>query len=341
MLWTRVRSFARRTAGPVIRWLGPLAFPTLAVIGAGAGALLLFYDGYPDQPGDEGYRFVHRGPTALWIVLLLGQTAFWAVLAAPLAASVYELRRWRRARFTVVGLLLLGISVYAYRRGVETVDVMNPLPNHEVKMKTLTYTGGALAFVAGFGMWCVWAAADRALAERRQTPAAGAWLRRVGALPDGEPAGDPVERYLRLRSLLERLLALAGAIVGAAILGTGALRNAILSWEQAMSPGEEIIADEFFADELVLAYGLFLSALLALFYAGPALRLQKYGEELRDAIAAPSWPPALGWESRAEERTKLSTLLQLDLGATTSFRAGVAILAPLATSIVGVLLGGD
>ena len=82
-----------------------------------------------------------------------------------------------------------------------------------------------------------------------------------------------------------------------------------------------------------------MSALLALIYIPPFQRLRTVGARLRDAYAPPLWPPHPDWRKRAEERAALGELLRLQVTPTASLGAGLAILAPLASSMVARLLG--
>jgi hypothetical protein len=60
---------------------------------------------------------------------------------------------------------------------------------------------------------------------------------------------------------------------------------------------------------------------------------------MRDAQLPERWPPAEGWKDRADERAAIDRLLKLELTSAASFRAGVAILAPLASSLLSRALG--
>jgi hypothetical protein len=73
---------------------------------------------------------------------------------------------------------------------------------------------------------------------------------------------------IQARTKLLALLSAVGALIGAAVLTTGALRNALLA---ARSPDGKAVK---YPIEYVLVYGLFFSALLAVIYIPVYLHLQ-------------------------------------------------------------------
>ena len=86
-------------------------------------------------------------------------------------------------------------------------------------------------------------------------------------------------------------------------------------------------------------YGAYLTLLLALFYAPVYLRLLEAGRANLDAACPLGDPSSAGWTDSYEKRKKLQEYLQLEVTASASFRAGVAIFAPLASALVALLLG--
>src|SRR5947207_2597102 len=86
-------------------------------------------------------------------------------------------------------------------------------------------------------------------------------------------ATKPVyEWYLELRIVLQRVLAVEGAILGAAILATGSLRNSVVVWHHNDATA--------FPREFVLMYGGFFTLLLALLYAPVYQTLLETGRKL-------------------------------------------------------------
>ena len=123
-------------------------------------------------------------------------------------------------------------------------------------------------------------------------------------------------------------------MIGAAVLATGGLRNAVLAY--SASPGAHAVD---FPREFVLMYGIFYSAVLALVYVPTYARLSEVGRAIRDrSLPAPEMTDQ-SWTRRYEARTRADEFLQLGLSTSQSFRAGVAILTPLAGSLLGLLIG--
>ena len=89
----------------------------------------------------------------------------------------------------------------------------------------------------------------------------------------------------------------------------------------------------------MLFYGAYLTLLLALFYAPVYLRLLEAGRANLDAACKLEEPTSPTWADTYDKRKKLQEHLQLEVTTSASFRAGVAILAPLASALVALLLG--
>jgi hypothetical protein len=88
----------------------------------------------------------------------------------------------------------------------------------------------------------------------------------------------------------------------------------------------------------VLLYGGFLAGLLALLYLPTSSRLQARARQARDQLFPLPPQDRQGWESQISQRKSLEEVLQLHVGPWHAFQIGVAILAPLLTSMLSVLL---
>ena len=158
-------------------------------------------------------------------------------------------------------------------------------------------------------------------------------------MPAKRPAGRPaisvqekIEVLLDLRAYLQRFITLLGAMVTLAALAKGALRQAILATGGNASE---------FPPEYVLLQGAYFTGLLALVYIPTYSILAAVGADLVDSVY-PVTAPDLDWDNLSEwqaNRKSLEELLQLRSGAIHNLRASVSILAPVATSVVSVLLG--
>ena len=69
-------------------------------------------------------------------------------------------------------------------------------------------------------------------------------------------------------------------------------------------------------------------------------QLQLAGRWLVEHYSRFCEPDSPDWDAAVAKRTQLITLLQLELSLSGSLTAGAAILAPLATALVGLLLPG-
>jgi hypothetical protein len=139
-----------------------------------------------------------------------------------------------------------------------------------------------------------------------------------------------IEDFLAWREVLHRLLVVQGVILGSAILAVAALRSAILAGSSFVFP-----------QELVIGFGLAASASLPVVYAPVNVSLVHAGRRLRDAAFPLPAVDAPDWSERLDRRARFETLLGIDRSIGANFQASLGILTPLASSVVGVLLGID
>lgn len=147
--------------------------------------------------------------------------------------------------------------------------------------------------------------------------------------PENPPTREDLERFLALRRDLTSLLAVAGALIGLATLATGALRLAVLATDRLQ-----------FASEYVVAYGLFFTGLLAIGFAPAFLAMRGAGARLRDSAHPLTAPNDADFTEVIAKRAALDVILETNLSASATFKAGVAILTPLAGSMLGLVLPG-
>ena len=186
-----------------------------------------------------------------------------------------------------------------------------------------------------------------------------------------EPGKKPVrkervERFVGLRAELTTLLAITALLIGLATLASGALREAVLaenvvpryrdkaitciadaSGESATTVRAQLgaLSDGYpeclvwkFDRRYVLAYGALFSAMLALAFAPVFIVMRRAGDGLReDAYELPGPSDAAFFEV-VEKRRAFDALLQTNLSSTVVFKAGAAILTPLAASLVSTLV---
>jgi hypothetical protein len=286
----------------------------LAVAGVVVVLLILFADRVLGTPGWVGYTpdrnaALKEPGWSLWVVLVVGQGALWGVLLPLLLSAHARLRVEVSVRdlvATLSPLIVLSAVIDVVRY---TAQVKSPLPGHFGKVTVVTWVGTLVALVAVAGIVRVGRAA---------------WsLEVVGR---GAPA---LEEYLELRSRLRQFLLIAGAVVGGAVLAAGALANAIDGYRGQMGRPES-----------ALVYGLFLSTLLAAVYAPAFAALRGAGERVLEELEPSLEPGDDGWPLGTPRRRELRAHLELDAGLVESLRVGVAVLAPLASGLVSLLLSG-
>lgn len=287
----------------------------LAAAGAVAVAAVLFLDSTLGTPGWADYSPERRDSLresdwSFWLALMLGQGVLWGVLVPLLWRAHARLPRpvvWRDLVLTV-GLLAavtVAVDVARYSGRIES-----PLPGHFGKATVVTWMGTAVA---------LWAVAGMVRVGR------AAWQLR------GEESGsEELATYLGLRDGLRQFLFAAGAVIGGAVLVSGALQIAADGY-----------AGQTRRTDAVLLYGLLLSTLLAAAYAPAFGALRDAGERLLERLEPAATEGSPDWPLGTQRRRELRAYLELDAGLFQSLRVGIAILAPLASGLVTLLLSGN
>jgi hypothetical protein len=297
----------RTGASEITTWKVILVF----LLGAAVGFVVLFAD-LPSW--DEGHRAAARSSAVvLWAMLMCTQTGFWLLALVWLRPTVRELPPgYRRAnRNEIVGstIAILVIVVTAAVAGIVRTPWPNYLPGHPVKLGVLTVLGGLVGLVAARGVWI-----------------AHGGLKLLARKDLGSE--ESLSTYLSIQDCVGRFLGTLGVILGILVLSTGAQRRAVLSYDPTTQYGFE----------LVLAYGFLASILVAAVYLPTYLTLNDVGHRIRDA-ACPTLPPSDDdWAVQTEKREKLGQLLGLDQGPFSRLKTSAAILTPLLSSLVGLLL---
>lgn len=287
------------------------------LVGGVLGFLVLFADA---PTWDHPHRVAARSSTiVLWAALMCAQTAFWALALFWLLPTIRSLpAEYARAnRSEIVGsTLAVATIIGAYAIGG---IVHNPwpdyLPGHAVKLVVLTVLGAVVSLVAARGIWFVHGG-----------------LKELGRRQVGS---ESLETFLSLQEALRRFLGVLGAIIALLVLSTGAHRQAVLSYSEHHHPP----LHTRYGFELVLIYGFLATILVAAIYLPTSLTRRDIGGRIRDAVV-PLFPlrSDTNLADQIQERESIGRLLALDRGIFGDFRAGVAILAPLLASLVGLLL---
>jgi hypothetical protein len=172
----------------------------------------------------------------------------------PIARALDQVRAWWRPRAVAAySSVVLGSTAVVGLVATELVKYPRGLPGHSTKIAIVTALATFVAALAAAGVACVACGAEQIQQDLAASPSVSTadWERQT-------------EMYLQMRAALDSLLACTAAIIGAAIISTGALRDATIAWQHALNPADT--AETIFPQEQVLAYGVFYSAVLALLY---------------------------------------------------------------------------
>ena len=108
------------------------------------------------------------------------------------------------------------------------------------------------------------------------------------------------------------------------------MRRAVIAYD---------VPEKDFPVIVVLVYGAYFSMLLILLYLPAFLKLQKLGQILNDKITE------LGTGDKSEDaadeiklKEKLENLLQINESAQQRLKAGIAVLSPLISGIMSILV---
>jgi hypothetical protein len=305
---------------------------------------------------DVGEAFSSTPEFLFWLLALGGQAAVWLVALPYVLATAWQRGRDLRAHGALgalalvsVGLTALILLAIAVRftvgardnsngdlRGVPNGDTW-PLPNHTDRVGPLVLFAMLVVIAAVIGMWL-----------------GGIALREIAR----NPSVDDVPRFVALRNEINTLLTIAGVLIGLGTLASGLLREAVLATNEiglAQKPETQPFArieDDpstalveayrtalEFDPKYVALYGLFFTVLLALAFAPVYLALRSAAHELREHTLPLPPPTANEFDEVRGKRQALDDFLQTNLSAFGNFKAGIAILSPLAGSLTALVLG--
>lgn len=281
-----------------------------------AGFHLIAYS--PPRYGECEKVFSSLDWILIWRCLVGFQTANWSIFLIVLAQNLPRFLKpyFHRQPIHLAGtimvtlLLLLGMS----KGGV---SLQAPLYNFQIKLWILNFIGFLISLLAGLGIWLIQIALQR--------------------LIDGEKRSDErkITRFLELREALQLFLFIAGTNIGAAVLATGALRQAIQQFKQLPT----LCNVTPISMEQLMIYGVLLSAILALAYLPTYQTLVEVGHDLcKDLCPMPEFQKD-GWNTWHTKRKSLEEILKLDASFKDNFETSLFIFAPLASSFISILLG--
>jgi hypothetical protein len=260
--------------------------------------------------------FVGTSGFKVWAVLIGAQTAYWAVIAGPLWADLVDV--WRQSPLGRNETLVLGAALIVIVIVFPLISVGHrvawPLWGQSSKIQALTIIGGlAVGVPALSGIAMV----------QQQISARGA--RPVSA--------SDIPAAVEGRRMITKFLSIAGAVIGLAVLASGALRKATVP--------QAFIRDTDFPQEYVLLYGAFFTGLLLLVYVPAHLSLRTLGLKIRDHFFPVDQMPEPDddrFKAWVDKRGVLETFLQLNVSPSQQLQASLFILAPLISAVITSLV---
>jgi hypothetical protein len=305
-----------RQASSAGRWRATLA-PLAAECGlVGAGILTFALVTVAPTPGGQSASFTASSGYFVWrllIVLLVLASLVGAGVAVPLL--VYLRRRYPDANLTSLALVYLpgaAASAGLHWLGWRNKTLAWNLLNVRITI-VLIIIGLALAPVIGL----IWIVRDRVgdLAHR-------------DVAPPTDRADERIKELLALRRTLTTALGILAGVISLTVVATGQLR---LTQIAAGAPAAN------WPIALVILYGVFFAAVLALLYVPVSLKWRDSAEVLREALypTPTNGRPDATW---SEGRNRLSELLTLDSGLAPTLGAAFSVLSPFLVSLLGYFL---
>ncbi len=156
-------------------------------------------------------------------------------------------------------------------------------------------------------------------------------------LPPPDTRDDPaallalVQRLIAQRRAFTRALAVAGGVVSAGVLATGAQRQAFLAVHTDNATYPPVF---------VVVWGVAASALLIAIALPGYRRLVRAGEQIVETTFPLLAPGQDCWRERLGEREDLAGLLDLSRSGRGVFQSAVVVAGPLASAGISLLLPG-
>jgi hypothetical protein len=295
-----------------------LSVPLAVLVGSVGylvGVLALAYD--PALSLADGFRVLLLPPErAIWSFLVAAQTALWMLLLSPICLKLRAYRGDITAR--PIGLaafaagfgILLTLFLLSHQTLPDTLTF--PVTAQKSKIGAITVVGAAIMALTLIGILGV---GTRAAGIYR---AAGSGAAEIGS-------------FLAVRRDLRGFLLMAGLVIGAATLSTGALHRALA----VLNPPELFAVNP----TMILLYGAFGSGVIALVYVPAHILVNDVGRRIADSLSplrATDAASLIGWH---RERHELEAVLDLKATPWENLRSALAILYPLLGSAVSLLLG--
>lgn len=275
------------------------------------------------KEGQLWTKFSSTDEFKLWLTFICAQTALWAIFSLMIWEYYREIQsKFNYSRSEVIQSILIFLVICAIAIfGGKSMFNPSPLPNHFWKTMVLHILGVAVILMALRGIWVIHSALKLKVPSPKNKEVRELSARHLRSL---------IEDFIQLRGYMQKFLSILGVILGLAILATGALRNATVK----ANPDAQ-----WFSPKIIILYGFFGSALVALAYTPTYLTFKEKGEYLLDSFFPLPPDNSMSWETWNKNRTVLENLLQLRLSSIKTLQVATAILSPLLGGVISVLLG--
>ena len=294
----------------------PLFVRTWLVLLLGFIGIILIYEVFVFDADStaNSHKFSHLPEFALWLLLLGAQAVFFFIMIIPVWKEVLALKRAYDLGNPIefCGSLLLFTFLFSLPSLLRyRLNITWPLVGHEWKILIVIVFGFIISILSVIGILLI----NRAFQKLSAEP---------------EIKDDHIQLYCSLRSKLQFFLTVAGTLIGLATLGTGALRKTMVAFDEHNEVS--------FSSAIILAYGLYYTLVLALVYAPVYSCISQTGQVLLDKFFPQLLPKDEHWSERNSRRKEFEEYLQLGLGTEQNFQSHIAILAPLLSGIVSLLI---
>ncbi|NEQ48082.1 MAG: hypothetical protein F6K00_32940 [Leptolyngbya sp. SIOISBB] len=297
-------------------------FLMLGTLGGCLGPVIILW-GYPFPQDSPSQTFITQPEFLTFLFLTSVYTSISTLLAFPLWRSLRFLKGYMKGHQVEVMVILTAMLFLFFAPTLLgrliAFPFLDPQPfdleHLRVKIIALILVGTIAIAPAAIGTLILPNVARRDIQASRLL------------LPDRADDLVAIQKYLRYRQLMQQYLYSSGAIVGLITLIAGALRNVRLAVG---------LTETQFPQSVIITFGLYWSAILALFYTIGQLALLECGQHLRDDIYPLNSLTSL--MNKTEQRRGLNEILHLNASVEQNIRNAIAILAPLLTGLIANLL---
>ena len=285
----------------------------LLALGSLAGMAIVLWN-YPATT--DSLKYFRTPSFPVWLMMMAVFCGLLPIFGVPLWLSLIEFKKHIKRNWVSIlisSVFLYGLFIASIPFAVNIIQIKFPLYRHIDKMWVIFSLGYLAMLPAAIGLWSIMSAAKETY-ER--------------ADPDPQKCYPAVQEFNHYRSYLQAYLVIAGILISLVVLSTGAMRQALIEFSSANA--------DAFTNNMVLAHGLYFTFLLAMLYVPTYVVVQMYGRLLRDKV----YPVTTLDDYKGKEplRKQFDEMLNLNITVGQNLRAGLFILAPLATSFISSLI---